>query len=227
MFNGVKPDATIVVSLVTSQVEEFWNSKVKRENNAKRVYSRRLKRSLSWEKPGLGFIKINSDGAFRGAADRSGVGVVCRNAGGDFVGGLGKSVLAKSPFMAEGMALREAMRLRGKFLEFQVIFETDCVEPYRLISNKNPDGCDWRYWDLINEILDLFDSLEGVSLSLVARSGNKVADKLAMDTAKKMLQHEWLDSPSSSLCNILFSDSRITNCKYESGSVSKDKEGIG
>lgn len=81
--------------------------------------------------PPTGSVKINIDGAYMESSKGAGIGVVCRDAEGRFIGGMGKRVVADSALMVECMALLEALRIRGKFPDNSVIFETDCEVLYR------------------------------------------------------------------------------------------------
>ncbi|KAK4283504.1 hypothetical protein QN277_000448 [Acacia crassicarpa] len=136
-------------------------------------------RGTRWMAPPAEVIKINFDGSFKEGSGVAGVGVVCRNSMGDFIGGLGKAVVAS-------LALKEALLCKSRFQVAEVILETDCEHLYRLIKKNSLEGCEWQCWELLTEIFGLLESLDGVSFCLVARKGNKAADYLAVCAAKRM-----------------------------------------
>ena len=67
-----------------------------------------------------GVIKINIDGSFSEQGKSAGVGLVCRDSQ-LFWCGLAKKVLASSAFMAEYLALKEALLMRKKFASCQCL----------------------------------------------------------------------------------------------------------
>ncbi|KAK4258198.1 hypothetical protein QN277_007671 [Acacia crassicarpa] len=85
-----------------------------------------MQRNIHWMAPAMGTVKINIDGAFRASTGTAGIGVLCRNNKGDFLGSLRKTIQSDSPFMSECIALKEALLHRGKFLGSPVVIETDC-----------------------------------------------------------------------------------------------------
>lgn len=89
------------------------------------------------------------------------------------------------------------------------------------------EGGDWRCGDMLREIQDLYKTLVGVSLSLVRRQGNKAADKRAVDAAKGMGLHDWLDATTSPLSIILVRDLTLARSSEDSFSGTGNRKGIG
>lgn len=145
-------------------MEEFWHSKSKLESMAARVFKACFVRKTTWEVPPLGTIKINIDGSFREATGEAGIGMVCRKIGGSFVRGLAKAIEASSPFMAECLALREALMRRSIFANSKIIVETDRECLFKLLRNESSVGGEWQCWDILEEIIGLLVSMEGVCL---------------------------------------------------------------
>lgn len=67
----------------------------------------------------------------------------------------------------------------------------------------------------------------GVSFSLVARKGNKVAHYLADCSSKEVCQYEWLTFVSPSLSAILTHDSSSDRDFYVHTMGNFEKEGVG
>lgn len=96
-----------------------------------------------------------------------------------------------------------------------------------MLLNNTVEGCDWRCRDLLEEILGSLDRMKGDLVSLVARGGNKAANNLAVNAARKMHQHDWLILPTSSLSNILDANIELIRDPYSIPVADSDKEGIG
>ncbi|XP_028762822.1 uncharacterized protein LOC114721168 [Neltuma alba] len=153
-----------------------------------------VERSLTWERPTKGVVKINIDGAFCSKDMIAGVGVIGRDSNGRYLGSLGMIIDARSAFMSECRALLEALKMKDIFCDGEVIIETDCLELYRRVRSRNLDGCDWKCVEMMQECLELGDKTDRWSIALVARGDNSAADFLAAQAMRRMVRKDGLIS---------------------------------
>lgn len=116
------------------------------------------------------------------------------------MGGQGLKVAASSPFMAECMAVKEALLCRNKFSGRHIVIETDCEVLHKMLLRNSNRGCEWESLDLLQEVLCLKESVKDVVFSLVSRQGNSAADVITAGAAEEMYQINWLVCVPSSLC---------------------------
>ncbi|XP_056692002.1 uncharacterized protein [Spinacia oleracea] len=80
--------------------------------------------SLTWLPPAPGFLKLNTDGAWKGI-DKTGGGGVLRKENGDWFLGYSSKYNAKNPLAAELLALREGLSVAKSFDIDKLEVETD------------------------------------------------------------------------------------------------------
>ncbi|OMP12130.1 reverse transcriptase [Corchorus capsularis] len=80
---------------------------------------------MNWEPPEDGWLKMNCDGAYNDSSIESGIGVIIRDKDASIVTGLNKTVKACSCQMAEGLAMREGLKLARRRRIPKIIVETD------------------------------------------------------------------------------------------------------
>ncbi|KAL0355952.1 UNVERIFIED_CONTAM: putative mitochondrial protein [Sesamum radiatum] len=134
--------------------------------------------SRRWSPPGFGEIKLNFDGAVFGSSSKIGLGIIARNSDGVSVGR--KSARRKglpAPEMVEATAAREAILLAGRFGWRRIVLEGDCANLYfKLVSYQ----LDCSALGIITrDVKSLASAFDSCSFSLVRRSGNQVAHRLA------------------------------------------------
>ena len=78
---------------------------------APRLQSRRVLRSIRWERPDFGWRELNTDGACSEPHGLAGCGGVVRNEDGQWVAGFSKRIGITSSFAAEMWGLREGLKL--------------------------------------------------------------------------------------------------------------------
>lgn len=112
--------------------------------------------------------------------------MVCRNHKGKFLGGLYKSICVDSGFMAECVALKEALVVSNRFKDNQVCIETDCESLFKFLMSNSLKGFDWKCFNILEEVLALKNLAGNVGFTLVSRHGNSAADHLAACGIEKM-----------------------------------------
>ena len=73
--------------------------------------NRKINRSLRWERPPLGWKKLNTDGSWLRGADRAGCGGIVRDDQGEWIAGFAKHIGSTNSFTTELWGLREGLLL--------------------------------------------------------------------------------------------------------------------
>lgn len=179
-------------------------------------------RKLKWEAPDRGKVKVNCDASFKKGTKEAAIGVIGRNDKGIFLGGIGRGVMANSPFMAECLAAMEAMKYGNLLGCDQVVLETDCQVLFKHLSKLEVKGCEWGSTEVLEECISCWRTLKNWMLSLVAREGNEAADHLAEGALSGTIPQNWLLNPPASLVVILRRDQRyMEQNEGKSGNVSR------
>lgn len=132
VFESTNVDAYGFVAEPMRLVRDHWEATDRRkcvektdEGNA---------RLLNWQKPAWGAVTINVDAAFCNKSGKTAIGIVGRDWEGRFIGGIGKTVNAGSAFVAESLAMLEALNCRDIWEGDKMIMETDCQQLYSRVS---------------------------------------------------------------------------------------------
>nr|GLL25014.1 uncharacterized protein LOC109163410 [Ipomoea trifida] len=145
-------------------------------------YQRKLERIgrmcwIFWSRPGQGWIKINTDGAFKKGTRLASTGGLVRDHLGEWLFGFVTKIGFTNSFAAELWGIREGLRL-AKVKGFRRVFlemDSESVVTF-LNGNLEDNGC---YSTLIKDCRFLLDSFEQLSLQHILIEGNKCADHLA------------------------------------------------
>ncbi|KAL6295312.1 hypothetical protein ACE6H2_003454 [Prunus campanulata] len=148
----------------------------------------------SWNAPSGDFVKINVDGGWIGDTLNGGVGVVIRNTGGQFVGGLAGPICCDSALAAEAHSAIKWLALSTNLSFRDVIVETDSK---LLINGINGDFRNkvWSIMPLLEEIHRLCGSMHEVRWSWAAMIG-----------VRAMELESWVSRPPLSLVQVLVSN---------------------
>ncbi|KAL0311521.1 UNVERIFIED_CONTAM: putative ribonuclease H protein [Sesamum angustifolium] len=131
-----------------------------------------------WQAPYGNCIKINFNGALLEGGKVLGLGVVARNSLGVCVAWCSIRLERGGPaFLAETLAVREAIRLACRKARQNVTIEGDCASLLSKISRASQDRS--VFGPLIFDIVSFAAQIETISYSFVFRSGNSVAHSLA------------------------------------------------
>lgn len=127
MFKGNNPSlmATLMQINVLSKDYISWaraNSLDRESQPMDRFYNNR------WRAPPRGWIKINTDAAFKQSSNIGVSGIVVRDQNGTLLTGLAKKHAAGSSFMAETLAMRDGIFLANSLGLHRVILESDSLE---------------------------------------------------------------------------------------------------
>ncbi|KAJ8758919.1 hypothetical protein K2173_002698 [Erythroxylum novogranatense] len=155
-------------------------------NNARRGHSASVHNTrvipIVWQKPPVGFIKINSDAAIFKEARMAGTGFVVRN-GNDDCRAAGSNIFPGilDPLTAEVIGIREALSWVKKQKLHSVIIESDSqlVIQSLLSNNRNRSEVDFIVYDC----LFLCHFINDVHFGYCKRSANCATHTLVRNTS--------------------------------------------
>ncbi|KAI3988167.1 hypothetical protein MKX01_011956 [Papaver californicum] len=133
---------------------------------------------VKWERPDIGWTKLNFDGSVKYKSGMGSIGGVVRNHKGDFVLGYSEPIGKTTSTIAEITALQRGLDLVLENGLYNVWFEGDEKRLLEIIVNQIPVGPEeiQRRVKLINLILP---KLSSYKMTHIYREGNRTADTFA------------------------------------------------
>nr|GMD37695.1 LINE-type retrotransposon LIb DNA [Ipomoea batatas] len=161
-------------------------------------------RWIFWTRPNQGWVKINTDDAYKKGTGLASAGGLARDHLGDWLYGFITKIGATNSFAAELWGLREGLRLAKTKGFRRVVLEMDSESVVALLNGDLDDHeC---YSTLIKDCRFLLDSFEQRRLQHILREGNKCADHLANIGQLGEWGTVILDSPPASIEVLLAAD---------------------
>lgn len=158
-----------------------------------------------WQKPPLGAIKINVDGAFQGLTGMGGGGIIARDSAGCFVAARAcKLGHVSSPEHAEALALREALLFAQDIGPCPKLIESDAQRVVHLVQTAHEDRSHLSF--LFSDCKFLFSQLENISFQFAFREANRVAHRLARLAISLPETQSWFQGPPVVVCDALVED---------------------
>ncbi|KAL6502592.1 hypothetical protein OROHE_024245 [Orobanche hederae] len=139
---------------------------------------------ISWEKPEIGWVKVNTDGSVKGAADHSlaeaTAGGLIRNSNGQWIKGFRCNIgYGNTPVLAELTGVMKGLELAWNIGRRKIIVETDNEGVLQMIKDtRNRQNDNYKLAKEIKELLGRDWEAE-VELKLCRRESNRCADWLA------------------------------------------------
>lgn len=96
--------------------------------------------NVRWEKPPLGWCKLNTDGAAFGNPGRAGGGVVIRDSEGRWVRGFARPIGFTTSITAEFWALRDGLLLAVRMGVQKLVIELDANVVVELMQSYSPSN---------------------------------------------------------------------------------------
>ncbi|CAL8113669.1 unnamed protein product [Prunus armeniaca] len=158
-----------------------------------------------WQKPPLGVIKINVDGAFQGLTGMGGGGIIARDSAGCFVAARAcKLSHVSSPKHAEALALREALLFAKDIGPGPKLIEIDAQGVLHSVQDAQEDrsylSC------LFSDCKFFLSQLENTSIKFAFREANRAAHRLARLAIPLLETFTWLQDPPDVVCDVLVQD---------------------
>ncbi|CAN6559066.1 unnamed protein product [Malus baccata var. baccata] len=197
VFNNLPINSSKVLMVIHNSMEAF--SEARRESGAiVTANSNRVGIVSSWSPPAAPFCKSKF-------ANFGFVGVVVRNAVGEFVAAARYAIAASSAALAEAYALLRGCEVGSSLGLSSVIFESDSLESIFCLTGSMEDGS-WEAFPTLVRVMELGKTFQNCRWSWVPRSANVAADSLASTNNQEMCDIVWVDRPPSSLVHVLNND---------------------
>lgn len=159
---------------------------------------------ITWHPPVEGWVKLNSDGAYRSSMEMASAGGMLRNDQGNWVWGYMVKIGKMKSFMAELWGLREDLRLcEDKGID-KLMVELDSNSVVNLMTG-NVEG-DEDVPTLVGDCRILATWFGCIMFSHVYREGNMCADALASLAQEGDWGTMFLNEPPDELVNLLAAD---------------------
>ena len=134
-------------------------------------------KSICWEKPEKGWLKLNTDGAANGVLGLAGGGGVVRDENGNWVIGFSRRLGKASSFLAELWALRDGLLLCQQLNSPKIIVEMDAKSLVDAFNN--PSYTNTVISPLFEDCRQLMLQLPHCRIKHIFREANGCADRLA------------------------------------------------
>ena len=131
---------------------------------------------VGWEKPPVGWAKLNSDGSAFGNPRRADRGGVIRDHNGKWIIGYAWSLGCTNNCMAELWALRDGLLLARDMGLNNLIIELDALSVVMLMNNNTPN---LTLEPLLNDCRKLVREIPNKQITHIFREANQCADAMA------------------------------------------------
>ncbi|XP_015946532.1 uncharacterized protein LOC107471560 [Arachis duranensis] len=196
--------ASKVVSLIRSSVREFHTIFAMHQSLSP------LSLCLHWVPPPVHSVKLNCDASWFAPSGYAGFGCIIRNPDGCWLKGCTEKVEVCSVLFAELYAIWRGLLLAWESGFREVICETDCLEALFLV-NQRMLSKDIPEWDLAKHIQEVMNWNWRVSILLIQRTANSVADCMAKAAASVADIHLNWSQPWSELQHLIDLDMTLAN----------------
>jgi ribonuclease HI len=165
------------------------------------------RRLMRWDKPEVGWFKVNTDGGFVALENAGRAGVVIRDNNGKVTAAAARWLDdVQDALMAEAISAKEGLELAVEIGYVYVVLEIDCRQLFLLLQD--PSNARSSIGGLCVDIGELCKSFRGFKIAWVGREANVVADhcaNLVSATERFFIWRdcipEWLEMLASADCN--------------------------
>ncbi|KAI5331050.1 PREDICTED: ribonuclease [Prunus dulcis] len=176
---------------------------------------------VTWEKPKIGWTKLNFDGSSKGKAGKASIGGLFRNHKADFLLGYAEPIGRANSIIAELAALRRGLELVLENGWSDVWLEGDAKTLLQIIAQRRQIRCAeaQRHISHINLIIP---EINNCILTHIYREGNRAADKFAQMGHLCGKPQVWQHIPPNQVLSIMHEDAE--DADYESSGGSRLKK---
>ncbi|XP_070677505.1 uncharacterized protein [Malus domestica] len=204
LWQMVPINPLLVLFGISSAIGSYWDARGWSGLGASRP-SARCGLISHWSPPPSPFLKINVDASWSCSSLSGFVGVVVRDAFGQFKAAARYAISSPSVAVAEALALLRGCEL-GSSLGFQsVIMESDSRESIDWLSGVGDNGS-WEAFPVLTRVKVVSAAFQSCRWSWVSRTANGAADCIASRVFPEMGSWVWIDRPPSSLVFVLNKD---------------------
>ena len=198
VFNGKSQNPSIAAEIINRALDFTWC--VASISNP----SRKVMKQIRWEKPQMGWYKLNTDGAAGLGVDRTGCGGIIRDEHGQWITGFARRIGAANSLTAELWGLRDGLQLccSRNFDSIEVEIDAKGV----LDAFLNTDHANSIVSPILDDCRMLISRFHRISLKHCYREVNRCADKLARLGANQSLEFIIFQSPSVDILSSLEED---------------------
>jgi ribonuclease HI len=151
-----------------------------------------------WEKPQMGWMKLNVDGSYDSNSSKGGIGVVLRDSVGTVIfSACGFLERCSSPLESELLACKEGINLALQWTLLPIILESDCLIAVNMIQSVKKEMSQLAY--LVRDIRELMMGGRDIRVSKIQRSQNNVSHFLANRGRTNSCSVFWPDES----CNLI------------------------
>ncbi|KAL6561223.1 hypothetical protein OROMI_016824 [Orobanche minor] len=189
-------NAAVVLLSINGQIESWKQAAA----SSSLTLANRSSSPTIWSPPPAGFVKCNVDAALFAEEAKVGYGlVICDEAGRFVAASNGLVVSPQDPFLAEAMALKEALSWLKEHKFEKIHVEVDCQ---KLWCKVRASGMDHSYFGIVvNEIKLLLNSFNSISIRHVRRTANVLAHALARSIDLEGEIGYWSSAPPACIQN--------------------------
>jgi ribonuclease HI len=161
-----------------------------------------------WERPPLGWKKINWDAALEISNRRVGIGLVVRNDAGDIEAASTVCIpFVTDPTLAEALGAWHALLFCRKQRYTHVILEGDSQEVVKALRKEGP--CWMSYGHIIEDTRSCFQFINPLEVNFVRREANRAAHVMAQYAISSQLNHVWMGECPPFIRNIVVSETFV------------------
>ncbi|XP_027166351.1 uncharacterized protein LOC113766348 [Coffea eugenioides] len=147
-------------------------------------------RIKTWRPPSRGTIKLNTNAAFSQNLERTGIGVVARNAEEELMKVWARAEVKRSePRVEEAAAIRMGMQMAWKANWRAVELQSDCKDVVDMLNKKQKQQNSIGV--ILEDIANMRGLFEQCTFSFVHRDGNRCAHSVAKFAVKLTTNVEW------------------------------------
>ncbi|KAK6917444.1 Ribonuclease H domain [Dillenia turbinata] len=133
---------------------------------------------VAWERPKMGWTKLNFDGSSKGRLGKASIGGVFRDHNAEFLLGYAESIGRKSSTVAELIALRRGLELVLENGWRDIWFEGDAKTLVEIIVQRRRAKC-IEVQRQVSQINLMLPEVKNCIVTHIHREGNRAADKFA------------------------------------------------
>ena len=170
IFKTGKVDRSCFKKSIKDSVEFFFVGLNAKLPKAKSVVA------VGWDKPPMGWAKLNSDRSALGNPGRTGGGGVIRDHDGKWLKGYAQPLGSTNSCMDELWALRDGLLLAKDMGLNNLIIELDALSVVLLMNNNTPN---LTLEPLLNDCRNLVREIPDKQIMLIFREANQFADAMA------------------------------------------------
>ncbi|CAI9755139.1 unnamed protein product [Fraxinus pennsylvanica] len=163
---------------------------------------------VTWEKPDIGWTKLNYDGSCKCKTGKSSIGGIFRNHNAEFLLGYAESIGNSNSMIAEFAALRRGLELVLENGWNDILLEGDSKSLVDIIARKKPVKC-VEVQKHVTHINSMMPEIRNCILTHIYREGNRAANKFAQMGHNLKNPQIWRDIPRNEVLRcIVLQDAR-------------------